>query len=609
MNGIRYASACFGGPHKLVRELPKQWCYKIRTIRANIGTSGSRGFHRSIECFATAEEESDKLSRKTKRNLFHGPDLADFILANRKSNHLPNTKTDVVPYLKNVESGGLSVYFEVYGCQMNVNDSDVVWAILKKHGYKRSADINTANIILLVTCAIREKAEEKVWNKLEYLKALKARRRPLGHKYPMKIGLLGCMAERLKDKVLERNRAVDIVAGPDSYKDLPRLLMLCDRNETAINVILSADETYADVMPVRFNENSKSAFVTIMRGCDNMCSYCIVPFTRGRERSRPVTSILSEVQHLSDQGVKEITLLGQNVNSYRDLTQSDFYVDAKAPTDMAKGFNTVYKTKMGGLRFGELLDKVSLINPEIRIRFTSPHPKDFPDQVLQLIAERPNVCKQLHLPAQSGNSAVLERMRRGYTRGAYLKLVDHVRNIIPNVSLSSDFIAGFCGETEAEFMDTLSLMEMVEYNKAYLFAYSMREKTTAHRRLSDDVAMDTKQERLRKMIDRAKISAEKLNGHQIGSQQLVLIEGHGRKMNNVLVGRNDGNTRVVIPNEVIPESSETHRSRSISPGDYVVVQIYNANMNSLLGVPLYHSSISSYILESEKHRQNIVEIR
>lgn len=323
-----------------------------------------------------------------------------------------------------------------------------------------------------------------------------------------------------------------------------------------------------------------------MRGCDNMCTYCIVPFTRGRERSRPIASILSEVRHLSDQGYKEITLLGQNVNSYRDLSKSNFFVNAKAaPTAMAKGFKTVYKSKIGGVRFDELLDRVSLVNPEMRIRsvvlsppppawkcraprrvrnanksegyrrrfsrFTSPHPKDFPDQVLELIAERANICQQLHLPAQSGSSKVLERMRRGYTREAYLELVDRVRNIIPRVSLSSDFIAGFCDETEEEFQQTLSLMEQVEYNKAYLFAYSMREvlislhyniitfipsfrniycvvdlkKTTAHRRLDDNVATATKKDRVRRMNNLFKIHAERLNRQLIGSQQLVLVEG------------------------------------------------------------------------------------
>lgn len=325
-----------------------------------------------------------------------------------------------------------------------------------------------------------------------------------------------------------------------------------------------------------------------------MCTYCIVPFTRGRERSRPIDSIVSEVQSLSDEGVKEVMLLGQNVNSYRDTSQSEFFTPTHTETHLARGFKTVYKSKKGGRRFCDLLDEVSRINPEMRIRFTSPHPKDFPDEVLQLIAERPNICKEIHLPAQSGNSNVLERMRRGYTREAYLELIHHVRDILPNIHFSSDFIAGFCGETEEEFQDTLSLMQSVKYNKAFLFAYSMREKTTAHRRLKDDVESSVKNERIRRMVTVFRTEAEKLNKSQIGQLQLVLIEGPSKRSDEFLQGKNDGNTRVIVPTMEAPIAKYSDTKRPVKNGDYVVVEIHSANSNSLIGTPLYHSSIVEF---------------
>ncbi|XP_053994719.1 CDK5RAP1-like protein [Hylaeus volcanicus] len=520
-----------------------------------------------------------------------GPSLRDFITSNSPVSNDPIIAPSI-PYAKDIEARNQKVYFEVYGCQMNVNDTEIIWSILKTHGYKKTEDIESANIILLITCSIRDNAEQKVWNKLEGLNGMRRKRRPT-----MKIGLLGCMAERLKTKILEKGRLVDVIAGPDSYKDLPRLLSQPD-NETAVNVVLSFDETYADITPVRLNSDSRSAFVSIMRGCDNMCTYCIVPFTRGRERSRPISSIIKEIQSLSDDGVKEVTLLGQNVNSYRDMSQSEFYMVNDVETHLARGFKTVYKTKKGGRRFSDLLDEVSRINPEMRIRFTSPHPKDFPDEVLQLIAERSNICKQIHLPAQSGNSVVLERMRRGYTREAYLDLVHHIRDILPNISLSSDFIAGFCGETEEQFQDTLSLIRLVKYNKAYLFSYSMREKTTAHRRYEDNVEPIVKQKRLERMISTCMPTSEELNKLQIGQVQLVLVEGASRRSEEYLQGRNDGNTRVIIPTMDIPTDKYSNMKQPIKNGDYVAVEIQNANVNTLTGVPLYHSSITEFALSS-----------
>nr|XP_033330011.1 CDK5RAP1-like protein [Megalopta genalis]XP_033330012.1 CDK5RAP1-like protein [Megalopta genalis]XP_033330013.1 CDK5RAP1-like protein [Megalopta genalis] len=515
-----------------------------------------------------------------------GPSLKDFIV----HDIIPTNSIDApnIPYIKDISGSSQKVYFEVYGCQMNVNDTEIIWSVLKSHGYQKVDTISEADIVLLVTCSIRDSAEQKVWNKL---KCINVNRKKAKSK--LKIGLLGCMAERLKDKILDKGKLVDVIAGPDSYKDLPRLLSVPE-NETAVNVVLSFDETYADIMPIRLNKESTSAYVSIMRGCDNMCTYCIVPFTRGRERSRPLDSIVKEVQSLSDEGVKEVVLLGQNVNSYRDMSEKEFYMSNIEETHLAKGFKTVYKSKKGGRRFCDLLDEVSRINPDIRIRFTSPHPKDFPDEVLQLIAERPNICNEIHLPAQSGNSAILEKMRRGYTREAYLDLVHHIRSIIPNIHISSDFIVGFCGETEEQFQDTLSLMQLVKFNKAYIFAYSMREKTTAHRRYKDDVEHAVKIDRLERVNVVYRTIAEELNKSQIGQLQLVLIEGISKRSDEFFQGRSEGNIRVVIPVMDLPTEKGSNVKRPVKSGDYVVVKVESANSNSLKGTPLYHSSITEY---------------
>nr|CAI5853974.1 unnamed protein product [Callosobruchus analis] len=461
---------------------------------------------------------------------------------------------------------------------MNVNDAEIVLSILKDNDFEPTKDLIEADVILILTCAIRDSAEEKIWGRLDFLKGIKRTRRK------KLTGLLGCMAERLKNKVLESTDMVDLVAGPDSYRDLPRLLALTDNNQKSVNVLLSLDETYADITPVRLNENSVSAFVSIMRGCDNMCTYCIVPFTRGRERSRPVSSILKEVEQLAEKGVKEVTLLGQNVNSYR----------------------TVYKPKRGGLRFADLLDRVARVNPEMRIRFTSPHPKDFPDEVVQMIADHPNICKNLHMPAQSGNSEVLERMRRGYTREAYLELVHSIRRKLPDkVSLSSDFICGFCGESDEEFEDTLTLMDEVRFNQSYLFAYSMRERTTAHRRFKDDVPADVKQRRLERMIQLHRQHALKLNTAQIGKNHLVLIEGLSKKSKQYFQGRNDQNVRVILPaNEMVPWR-DGGGAREIRSGDYVAVYVNAANSQTLKGIPLYLTSLEDFYLSKNLQHYTI----
>ncbi|XP_030025728.2 mitochondrial tRNA methylthiotransferase CDK5RAP1 [Manduca sexta] len=523
-----------------------------------------------------------------KDKLKQGPGLKEFLTENSESVLLDRPH---IPYLPdNVHiTRKRKVFFDVYGCQMNLSDTEIVWSILKKEGFEKTEIEEEADVFLVMTCAIREGAETKIWHRLDHLRGFKRRTMAKNKNKAVKIGILGCMAERLKTKLIEKEKAVDIVAGPDSYRDLPRLLALTENGQTAVNVLLSLDETYADVVPVRLNQNSVSAFISIMRGCDNMCSYCIVPFTRGRERSRPVTSIVEEVRQLADQGVKEVTLLGQNVNSYRDVSM----MTDKCDTQMAKGFKTVYKKKKGGLRFADLLDKVSSIDPEMRIRFTAAHPKDFPDEVLQVISERSNICKMLHLPAQSGSSAVLERMRRGYTREAYLELVEHVKNTIPGVGLSTDMICGFCGETEEEFQETLSLMELVDYNTAYLFPYSMREKTTAYRRYKDDVPEPVKKERHNRMIDMYRRKSQLLNEAEIGSIHLVLIEGVVPKTGQ-LMGRNELYTKVVFDQgEIDADGSK----RKMQPGDYVGVKIVGARSSVLSGIALYHTSLSEFYRE------------
>ncbi|ESO89975.1 hypothetical protein LOTGIDRAFT_178952 [Lottia gigantea] len=469
---------------------------------------------------------------------------------------------------------------------MNFSDTEVAMSILLDNGFLKTNSVKDADVILVMTCSIRESAEDKIWKRLKYYQSIKQNRHP--SKLPLKIGILGCMAERLKTKILEREKIVDLVCGPDAYRDLPRLLAITESNQSAANVQLSLEETYSDISPVRINPSSKSAFVSIMRGCDNMCAYCIVPFTRGRERSRPISSIRSEISKLAEQGVKEVVLLGQNVNSYRDTSERVF---PGQQTTLSNGFKTVYKTKQGGLRFSDLLDKVSLDNPEIRFRFTSPHPKDFPDEVLYLIKERANIGTNIHLPAQSGNNAVLENMRRGYTREAYLKLVDHIRSIIPDVALTSDFIAGFCGETEEAHLDTISLLKLAKYEYCFSFMYSMREKTQAFHRLVDDVPLDIKKRRLDEIVYTFRELVLERHKNQIGQEQLVLVEGISKRSESDLYGRNDRNTKVIFPNVEVENNGTL---QPIQPGDYIVVKINNCSSQVLKGNALTHSSITEF---------------
>lgn len=575
----------------------------VRQVR-HASTTASKGATTSVTSSAAGQLKSEPAARATfLERIQRGPGFQDFFAVKPASRLKTDEEEHVdtsVPYLNSIDfnGNGRKVHFEVYGCQMNTNDTEVVFSILKENGYLRCQEPEEADVIMLVTCAVRDGAEQRIWNRLKHLRAMKNKRSTRRH--PLQLTLLGCMAERLKEKLLEQEQCVDVIAGPDSYKDLPRLLAISRHyGNSAINVLLSLDETYADVMPVRLNSESPTAFVSIMRGCDNMCTYCIVPFTRGRERSRPLASIVAEVKALAEQGVKEVTLLGQNVNSYRDRTAQEEQDSLKATP--VPGFSTVYKPKTGGTPFAALLRSVAQAVPDMRIRFTSPHPKDFSDEVLEVIRDHPNVCKQLHLPAQSGNTQVLERMRRGYSREAYLELVQHIRQFLPNVGLSSDFICGFCGETEEEFQDTVSLIQQVQYNVAYLFAYSMREKTTAHRRYKDDVPINVKNERLQRMVQVFREGATQLHRKMEGQEQLILIEGKSKRSDAHWFGRNDANIKVIVPSIYVPISGDSTARKSFGVGDFLAVRIEESNSQVLKGTPLELSNITDF------HSRQLIE--
>ncbi|XP_021714602.1 CDK5RAP1-like protein [Chenopodium quinoa] len=501
------------------------------------------------------------------------------------------------------------VYHETYGCQMNVNDMEIVLAIMKNAGYNEMVEApESAEVIFINTCAIRDNAEQKVWQRLNYFWFLKrnwktnvAQGRSKSVR-PPKVVVLGCMAERLKDKILDADKMVDVVCGPDAYRDLPRLLEEVDYGQKGINTLLSLEETYADISPVRVSKNSISAFVSVMRGCNNMCSFCIVPFTRGRERSRPVDSIVREVEELWKEGVKEVTLLGQNVNSYNDASGVEKDVEPGNNWELSEGFSSMCKVKTTGLRFADLLDRLSTEFPDMRFRYTSPHPKDFPDDLLYLMRDRYNICKSVHLPAQSGNSEVLQRMRRGYTREAYLELVQKIRRIIPDVALTSDFICGFCGETEEAFRDTVSLIKAVGYDMAYMFAYSMREKTHAHRNYTDDVPEDVKQRRLTEMIETFRESTGKRYDSQVGTIQLVLVEGPNRRAPETeLFGKSDKGHRVILPiTPLCNRDSQDENKRNPRVGDFVEVKISRSTRATLFGEALAITKLSSFYKVAEE---------
>jgi tRNA-2-methylthio-N6-dimethylallyladenosine synthase len=433
------------------------------------------------------------------------------------------------------------VYIETYGCQMNVADSEVVVSILSEAGYEPTGDIGNAALILINTCSIRDNAEQRIWGRLKAISYLKKRRKDL------KIGIIGCMAERLKEKLLDTDKLVDIVVGPDAYRELPALVAEAESGHKAVNVLLSREETYADISPVRMDKNGVSSFVSIMRGCNNMCAYCVVPYVRGAERSRDPESILREVTELSEKGYREVTLLGQNVDSY----------------------NHDINGKLVG--FPELLERVALTDPLLRVRFSTSHPKDISDELLHLIAKYDNICKHIHLPAQSGSSRILKLMNREYTREWYMERVNAIRTIIPDCSLSTDMITGFCTETEEDHKESLSLMEWVGFDFAYMFKYSERPGTKAARKYKDDISEAVKSERLSEMIATQNRLSARSKRNDPGRVYEVLIEGFSKRSKEHMSGRTSQNKVVVFP-------GEDH-----DKGEYVRVLIERCTSATLIG--------------------------
>lgn len=446
------------------------------------------------------------------------------------------------------------LYIESYGCQMNFSDSEIVASILAENGFDTTSDINQADLIFLNTCSIREKAEQTVRNRLMHLNGLK-RERP-----GLLIGVLGCMAERVKAKLLDEERIVDLVAGPDAYRDLPKLIDRVDDGQKAVNTFLSREETYADISPVRLNSNGVTAFVSIMRGCDNMCTFCVVPFTRGRERSRNPESIIAEARDLFSKGYREITLLGQNVDSYKWSPEENnkAWIEKQGITDV--------------VNFAQLLEAVALVHPDLRIRFSTSHPKDITDDVLHVMARHENICKYIHLPLQSGNTRVLELMNRGYSHEWYHNKVLKIREILgDDCGISSDMITGFCSETEAEHADTLLMMDKVNFDFAYMFCYSERPGTLAEKKFRDDVPEDVKKRRLEQVIEKQRQHSLMRNQRDVGKVHKVLIEGLSKRSDDHFQGRNSANKVVVFPKE------------NFQKGQYVNVLIEECTGATLIG--------------------------
>ena len=447
-------------------------------------------------------------------------------------------------------------YIESYGCAMNFSDSEIVASILNKEGYKLSKNPEEANLILINTCSIRDKAEQTIRKRLKLFSKYKKNTNEL------KIGILGCMAERLKEKLLIEEKIVDLVVGPDSYRDLPNLINNLKDDKKVINTILSLEETYEDIIPLRINSNGINAYISIMRGCDNMCSFCVVPFTRGRERSRNPYTIIKEAKDLFRKGYREITLLGQNVDSYKWSEK----------INNKKKLEKNLELKDDIISFSNLLEMVAKINSDLRIRFSTSHPKDITKDVLEVIKSNENVCNYIHLPAQSGNSRILKMMNRTYDRDWYLNKVMDIKNILGNeCGISSDFIAGFCSETEKEHQDTLSLMDEVIYDYSYMFYYSERPGTLAQRKYDDNITLETKKRRLSEIINKQKEHSLKRNNLSIGNRYKVLIEGNSRKSNDYLKGRTSENKVVIFP------------KRKNKNNLYVDVEIKTCNSATLFG--------------------------
>jgi tRNA-2-methylthio-N6-dimethylallyladenosine synthase len=465
------------------------------------------------------------------------------------------------------------LFIESYGCQMNFADSEIVASVMREAGFATTSDAANADLVFLNTCAIRDNAEQRVRTRLKQLNVYKKK------KPGMIIGVLGCMAERLKSKLLEEERMVDIVTGPDAYRDLPRLVEEADSGQKGVNVFLSREETYADIAPVRLNSNGITALISIMRGCDNMCSFCVVPYTRGRERSRDPFSILAEAQQLFQEGYKEVTLLGQNVDSYKWNAQTkgtakDLKINTEVLTEKVEN----------EVNFAQLLEMVAKISPELRVRFSTSHPKDITDDVLYTMKKYDNICKYIHLPAQHGNDRVLALMNRTYDRAWYLERIESIRRILGDgCGISHDMIAGFCTETEEEHQDSLSLLEQVRFDFGYMFSYSERPGTPAAKKFKDDISAETKQRRLAEIIEiQQRISTER-NQKLIGTVQRVLAEGFSKRSDLDLSGRSDQNKVVIFAKE------------NFKKGDYVNVLITNATSATLRGKALTDVEVSELV--------------
>ncbi|PRD51417.1 tRNA (N6-isopentenyl adenosine(37)-C2)-methylthiotransferase MiaB [Sphingobacterium gobiense] len=463
--------------------------------------------------------------------------------------HDESRQGEALDMLPTGKSKGRKLYIESYGCQMNFSDSEIVASILLDNGFETTKDYKEADVVFINTCSIRENAEQRVRNRLKEFESAKAKNPGLV------VGVLGCMAERLKSKFLEEEKLVDVVVGPDAYRDLPNLIDKVDDGNKAVNVLLSREETYADISPVRLNSNGISAFISIMRGCDNMCSFCVVPFTRGRERSRDCHSVVKEAQDLFNAGYREVTLLGQNVDSYK-------YTKPVAEDE----------TQGQMINFAQLLAMVAEVSPELRVRFSTSHPKDITDEVLYTMSRYENICKYIHLPVQSGSSRVLELMNRTYDRQWYMDRVNAIRRIIPTCGISTDVITGFCTETEEEHQETLSMMDYVKYDFAYMFAYSERPGTLAAKRYEDDVPEDVKKRRLTEVVNKQQEHSLYRLQNFVGKVQKVLIEGFSKRSDQDYCGRNDQNSMVVFPID-----------ERFKPGQYVHVLAERCTSATLIG--------------------------
>lgn len=448
-----------------------------------------------------------------------------------------NLKTIQYNGLRPLTGEGRKLFIETYGCQMNVGDTEIIISILQEHGYRYTEQLAEADVVLINTCSVRDNAEQRIWGRLSEMRRLKK------GKPSLLVGIVGCMAERLKEQLLEGNTGVDLVAGPDTYRDLPTLLKAVEAGEKGVNVLLSTEETYAEIAPVRIDKNGVSGFISIMRGCNNFCSYCVVPYTRGRERSRDCDTIVAEARQLFENGYREVTLLGQNVNSYR----------------------------FGEVDFPELMRRVAAVSPLLRVRFATSHPKDMSDRLLEVMASTPNICRAIHLPAQSGSTAMLERMNRKYTREWYLDRIAAIRRYMPDCAITTDLIAGFSGETEEEHQETLSLMREVGYDFAFMFKYSERPGTFASKHLADDVSDEVKSRRLQEIIALQNELGLESYKRDVGGEFEVLVEGESRRDKQQLFGRTSQNKVVVF-------DRGNHQA-----GDYVRVRVTACTSATLLG--------------------------